>query len=1278
MFKRDIYSKIRKENEKKYGTDVGRYGKTLLANLYSDKTHFIYEILQNAEDACERRRIEEGQTRKFKISFELYKDRLEIRHNGIAFSDDDVCGICGIVEGTKNNDPSQIGKFGIGFKSVYAYTKSPIIHSGNKHFRIQDYVFPFPESLVPDLGDETLIVIPFNREDQMPDDAFSEIEKKLGNLGLRTLLFLNNLEEISWKTGERVGRYTKETKERGDAKEISLEYLENISNLRLKENFLLFKKNVNDDRGNFKEIAVAYKLEKDPKTGKENIQRIEDAKLFVYFATERETHLKFLIHGPYITTPSRDNIKNEEPWNMVLINETASLVADSIIRIKEMGLLDVGFLEVLPIEDFFRNVETTFKPIYDAVKDCLQRHPLLPTYDGSYCDATKAYLARGKDLRALLNTEQLKQLFKKEHDCNWLDESISVDRTPDLRNYLMKELKVIEVDPERFAKELNLDFISQQSDEWVVKFYTFLQSHEALWRKRSFSIEEGILRRKPIIRLSDGSHSSPFDESGCPLVYLPASIPETGIFKIVKPTIANDANARNFLKNLGIIEPDETDVVLKKILPNYDNPELLNDEMERRFLSYISKALDNSKRIAELKDALSSKPILLAKNSTGISWFKAPKDIFLGKNYTDDETLEIFYDGNPEAWFLDEKYKYFIDSDGKPILTIEKLKQLGCKCHIEVCVRKPNPYGYVVVFDGHGNHVRGLNGFDPGCQIMGLDYALENITLEKAKIIWQLAKEYARSIRGTLEKSSRIDWSSSEKYETDSKMGKLLKEYRWIPDSKCNFFKPSEIKLDEIHPSLDSKSIEASLLAEKLEMKTIEEELLLEKLSTRKRDLFKKLFSLPEEKLEKLNEYYEKLVSETNSHQKAIGLIDKFDEKLVTPRASSEDTPKTWRSVLPEESEKILEKTRSDLVKSLENGVNITRVSEVTSPISRQYSREIKQFLLEQYDGHCQICNQRLDLGSDKSPYFEVLHLFEPREIGNLADEPFNVICLCPNCHALAKYGGKDFLNVKVKALEVIKGNAASEEVNERRGNFFPINVWLAGKEVIIYYSEVHMYKLCAFFDLEKTETNYISSTYTNPLLAKRAAARLYDEGVNLREKRQYQEALSKFRAAFEKDPSNYEYLFNIFQCLYLLKSSNINVEIYKEIKNIIEKNPAEKILWITIAQIFLTNENLENTVNYITKLLDEYNIKKKTFLKWIEDFNKNKYDYKLESLYKKLEEKLLFINKVENNRIVVPIGGPRLNICPECNIKMYPIRGISHGDIIVRYVCPRCGYKQS
>ncbi|NCB40723.1 MAG: hypothetical protein EOM80_18335, partial [Erysipelotrichia bacterium] len=79
-----------------------------LAELYPDSAHFIYELLQNAEDA--------GATH---AGFVLESDRLFFEHNGRAFDDKDILAITNIGKGTKTNDPDKIGKFGIGFKAVF-------------------------------------------------------------------------------------------------------------------------------------------------------------------------------------------------------------------------------------------------------------------------------------------------------------------------------------------------------------------------------------------------------------------------------------------------------------------------------------------------------------------------------------------------------------------------------------------------------------------------------------------------------------------------------------------------------------------------------------------------------------------------------------------------------------------------------------------------------------------------------------------------------------------------------------------------------------------------------------------------------------------------------------------------------------------------------------------------------------------------------------------------------------------------------------------------------
>src|SRR5579859_6492363 len=121
------YKSIRADNERRYGTDIGRIGPMLLADRYDDRTHFIFELLQNAEDALARRTGWSGQR---SVRFLLTNNELRVSHFGKHFDEPDVRGICGIAESTKGLNA--IGRFGIGFKSVYAFTDRPAVHSGSE------------------------------------------------------------------------------------------------------------------------------------------------------------------------------------------------------------------------------------------------------------------------------------------------------------------------------------------------------------------------------------------------------------------------------------------------------------------------------------------------------------------------------------------------------------------------------------------------------------------------------------------------------------------------------------------------------------------------------------------------------------------------------------------------------------------------------------------------------------------------------------------------------------------------------------------------------------------------------------------------------------------------------------------------------------------------------------------------------------------------------------------------------------------------------------------
>ena len=100
----------------------------LSRDIYTDNTRFIYELLQNADDAS-------CKSCSLTFNLEFVGDYLIVSHKGKAFDENDVESICSIGDGSKSADSEQTGFKGIGFKSVFAYSDLVIIKSGDFCFK---------------------------------------------------------------------------------------------------------------------------------------------------------------------------------------------------------------------------------------------------------------------------------------------------------------------------------------------------------------------------------------------------------------------------------------------------------------------------------------------------------------------------------------------------------------------------------------------------------------------------------------------------------------------------------------------------------------------------------------------------------------------------------------------------------------------------------------------------------------------------------------------------------------------------------------------------------------------------------------------------------------------------------------------------------------------------------------------------------------------------------------------------------------------------------------
>jgi hypothetical protein len=759
----------------------------LLGQLYSERTHFIFELIANAEDA--------GAT---ELTFELFEDRLEVRHDGRPFTEADVRGVCGVGNSAKAGDLTKIGKFGIGFKSVYAYTKTPHVYSAGECFRIENYVRPFPADAPGQRAQETLFVFPFDHDSVPAALAVAEIAAALNGLEADVILFLTSIRRVQTCGAQVAGSVLDRVSvsRTGSSRHVTLADLRGHAS----QEWFVWHRQLSELGHPDHRVEVAFGVA--PANGGRQLVKRDAAPLVVSFPTQKETFLGFLIQGPYRTTPARDNVPADDPSNQALVRETATLLADVLAELRRDALLTVDVLRALPLDAARFAPGTMFRPLFETVRTALAQEQFLPLADGGYGAAGQVKLAHGAGVSELLQPAQLGALYGSSQPLVFAHESISQTRTPDLWQYLRTEICVDEVTPEAVVGLVTSAFLKAQSDDWMARFYSFLYQNSALWRERRDPDEQpGLARTRPIIRLEDGDQVAPFDSGGRPAVYLPGAA-RTAL-PTVRRAVADVPAARRFLEALEFTEPDVVAEVLQVILPRYAGLDVadLDGAQHDADLECVALALAEAPagQRQHLMGQLRQTPFLVGENAaTGVSRLMTPATL-----YQRTKELEGYFDGNPGAWFAADGYGPWL----------AQLRGMGVRASVTPDARAANQSGYVMITDEFARHERGIGGFDPGAQIDGLDYALGHPNHARSEYVWNVLLAANRHlVIGVVERSAREAFIDSSRATEMSAIGVAATTSAWLPGPDGTFCRPAELRPQDLPPTYNPDEGLASAL----------------------------------------------------------------------------------------------------------------------------------------------------------------------------------------------------------------------------------------------------------------------------------------------------------------------------------------------------------------------------------------------------------------------------------------------------------------------------------
>ncbi|CAI5746147.1 unnamed protein product [Peronospora destructor] len=319
--------------------------KRLSDELYSESTHFVLELLQNADDnAYDDAVIPLG-------DFSLTADKEIIFYNNErGFSPENIQAICDVGASTKVaiNSEASIGKKGIGFKSVFKVSNNPQVHSNGFHICFHaktlqhgngmGYILPYWLNDTTQWKQRrgTTFVLPLNEASMHRVD---EISQSLLAFEPSVLLFLRRIRELRLRdlARQHTLHFLKKEKKLQPNRHI-VQLLSRVKKSEnsvdvVQQNWLVVKEKLESpplfSHSHPTEIALALPVAVHQKDSGERSDRPPLQQVFAYLPL-RSYGFRFILQGDFEIPSSREAITNGSEWNEWLVSKFPPLLSAAV------------------------------------------------------------------------------------------------------------------------------------------------------------------------------------------------------------------------------------------------------------------------------------------------------------------------------------------------------------------------------------------------------------------------------------------------------------------------------------------------------------------------------------------------------------------------------------------------------------------------------------------------------------------------------------------------------------------------------------------------------------------------------------------------------------------------------------------------------------------------------------------------------------------------------------------------------------------------------------
>lgn len=1024
----------------------------LLTELYPDRAHFIYELLQNAEDKCATT-----------VYFDLYDDKLVFTHDGSKrdFILDDIDSITNIGESTKIDDPTSIGKFGVGFKAVYSYTNTPEIHSGDFDFKIVDLLVPEDEGVkkTAEHG-KTQFVFPFDHDKKMPSQAVSEITDGLIALDENSILFLKNIHKIIFRlTSGEIGRIIFEDKDEILKKIVR----EDVVTKKTTESYWYkFTKpcvvGCEKDEKNCN-VDIAYKLKKIE--GESETKYKLDANLkgnvCIFFpAIKENSHFRFHINAPFASTVARDSVRDCDE-NRLLVKELSILCVESLYKLKEKGCLDANIFEVMPNHVDFKiptylfeynnylSRPSFFEPIYQAIHNEFKAKELILTISGEYKKVDDVFQTDSEIIKVITPLD-LKKVYKKY----WIQSVVSGSNS----SYFLSDIGVV-----KFDRKSIVDNMRQDPKFFDVLFFDktaawFRNWYSLLFETQSVGIYKEVFKKVKMVLGCDGQLHYPNENIYIknPL-YRPETIKNPLYVDLPNEHAIVDENAKRFLEMIDVkVMSAEVDVMANI----HEKTKITKDDVLYTLMMVIAM----NERDADISGFV-DKPIFIAHEYiTGESYrIQASKCCI-------SEDVYFFYSNDPtiKCVLYKEDYAIFGTEKEKKEFS-EVFKKLGGKIGPEIksCQLTADHPMY--------NQLNTSNERSISC--IKKDYSLTGVALLKrisedklysvSRVLWDYIvedKNYKHHIAEYRANARR------EIEEIDSTVAYYLKRIAWIPNKNGEFCRPCDVSANDLYDGFvyNKNAVFLNNLGFGNKTKAPNDIIsILKKAGFKMSQCDEYILNASEADKREFIKYVE-------AKQSKRGDVLSFSDAINAEnkdQSAYEDEDDYGRNISITNVNKRQQKQQQDFEEGLTVAPSRKQVWHYTY-LSTSGKLE-KQFISEQYHGKCQICGRPAIRKFNGQPYFEAINVIntanlDPKYQSSL-DAGWNTLCLCPNCAAEYRYCAKD--------LSDLETQVENTQIENRKNEYIEIYITLKGVRTKIMFTPRHFLALqTAFKAFKNHNTN--------------------------------------------------------------------------------------------------------------------------------------------------------------------------------------------------------------